>query len=199
MFGHLLRAHCGGNSSNSLSKDLDRVRRHWQGPCWVAVVVVDAEVWELKLPRSIMPLWEGCPAVDGLYGCCRCARARVRRAVPQCTACDKAALERLSLGSGCTSRLQGLPSPRGLGEWLARRIRRGAALLPGARAHKVVERVAPSRADDAVTAERDIAKRTSLSITTRNAAIRLDGARYNKLHIPLLCGHRHSPPAKRSH
>ena len=119
-----------------------------------------------------MPLWEGCPAVDGLYGCCRCARARVRRAVPQCTACDKAALERLSLGSGWTSRLQGLPSPRGLGEWLARRIRRGAALLPGARAHKVVERVAPSRADDAVTAERDIAKRTSLSITTRNAAIR---------------------------
>ena len=92
--GHLARAHAGGNSSNSLSKDLDRVRRHWQGPCWVAVVVVDAEVWELKLPRSIMPLWEGCPAVDGLYGCCRCARARVRRAVPQCTACDKAALER---------------------------------------------------------------------------------------------------------
>ena len=126
--GHFARAHGGGNSSNSLSKDLDRVRRHWQGPCWVAVVVVDAEVWELKLPRSIMPLWEGCPAVDGLYGCCRCARARVRRAVPQCTACDKAALERLSLGSGCTSRLQGLPSPRGLGEWLARRIRRGAAL-----------------------------------------------------------------------
>ena len=76
--GHLFRAHCGGNSSNSLSKDLDRVRRHWQGPCWVAVVVVDAEVWELKLPRSIMPLWEGCPAVDGLWGCCRCARARVR-------------------------------------------------------------------------------------------------------------------------
>ena len=80
--GHFARAHAGGNSSNSLSKDLDRVRRHWQGPCWVAVVVVDAEVWELKLPRSIMPLWEGCPAVDGLWGCCRCARARVRRAVP---------------------------------------------------------------------------------------------------------------------
>ena len=42
-----------------------------------------------------MPLWEGCPAVDGLYGCCRCARARVRRAMPpQCTACDKLRCER---------------------------------------------------------------------------------------------------------
>ena len=80
---------------------------------------------------------------------------------------------RWHLGVGLRAAIGGLPtSPRGLGEWLARRIRRGAALLPGARAHKVVERVAPSRADDAVTAERDIAKRTSLSITTRNAAIR---------------------------
>ena len=95
--GHFARAHGGGNSSNSLSKDLDRVRRHWQGPCWVAVVVVDAEVWELKLPRLLMAgySWEGCPAAGGLYGCCRCARARVRRrAMPRAPACDKLRCER---------------------------------------------------------------------------------------------------------
>ena len=65
--GHFARAQAGGNSSNSLLKDLDRVRRHWQGPCWVAVVVVDAEVWELKLPRLLMAgySWEGCPAAGG--------------------------------------------------------------------------------------------------------------------------------------
>ena len=91
-------------------------------------------------------------------------------------------------------RVQRAPS-----KWLAQRSRRGAAVqLRGGRAPPI-ERVAPSRADDAVTAERNIAERTSLSITTRNVAIRLDGARYNKLHTPLLCGHRHSPPAKRSH
>ena len=81
--GHLALAHCGGNSSNSLSKDLDRVRRHWQGPCWVAVVV-DAEVWELKLPRSVMAGCRGraAPPRAALFGCCRCARARDRRAMP---------------------------------------------------------------------------------------------------------------------
>ena len=42
-----------------------------------------------------VPLWEGCPAVDGLYGCCRCARARVRRrAMPRAPACDKLRCER---------------------------------------------------------------------------------------------------------
>ena len=63
------------------------------------MVVVDAEVWELKLPRLLMAgySWEGCPAAGGLYGCCRCARARVRRAVPRAPACDKLRCERLEL------------------------------------------------------------------------------------------------------
>ena len=55
--GHLARAHGGGNSSNSLSKDLDRCRRNWQGPSGVFVDAVDAEVYELKLPRLLMAVF----------------------------------------------------------------------------------------------------------------------------------------------
>ena len=130
--GHFARAHGGGNSSNSLSKDLDRVRRHWQGPCWVAVVVVDAEVWELKLPRLLMAgySWEGCPAAGGLYGCCH-ARAHafddelcpVHRPATSCVA-------RGILVSGCAARTGGLPGPRVPSKWLVRRTRRGAAFAP---------------------------------------------------------------------
>jgi len=88
--GHLARAHAGGNSSNSLSKDLDRVRRHWQGPCWVAVVVVDAEVWELKLPRLLMAgySWEGLPRRGRLCLAAADARAHaIDELCPQCRAC----------------------------------------------------------------------------------------------------------------
>ena len=108
--GHLARAHAGGNSSNSLSKDLDRFLLNWQGPGWVAVVVVDAEVWELKLPRSVMP---GClcgRAAPPSMACMAAADARVHafdELCPQCTACDKLRCERLSiLVSGCALRLE---------------------------------------------------------------------------------------------
>ena len=95
--GHFARAQAGGNSSNSLSKDLDRVRRHWQGPCWVAVVVVDAEVWELKLPRSIIGLC-GLPR-RGWFVWLLPMRARTRStsSAPPCARCDKRALRWRSL------------------------------------------------------------------------------------------------------
>ena len=135
--------------------------------------------------------------------CMAAADARAHAFDELCTACDKRSALRWRSQfrcrvARCDWRLAD-ESERSRGMACAEDLSGRGASLPGARAHKVVERVAPLRADDAVTAERDIAKRTSLSITTRNAAIRLDGARYNKLHIPLLCGHRHSPPAKRSH
>ena len=128
------------------------------------------------------------------------ARTRSTSYAPPVHGLRQAALREGILVSGCALRLEACRRVREVsGNGLRGGFVGARRFVPGARAHKVVERVAPSRADDAVTAERDIAKRTSLSITTRNAAIRLDGARYNKLHIPLLCGHRHSPPAKRSH
>ena len=76
-----------------------------------------------------MPLWEGCPAVDGLYGCCRCARARVRRAVPPVQGVrQEFALRELVLVSGlCPPALRLFRAQRTHVNWLARRTRRGAA------------------------------------------------------------------------
>ena len=99
--GHLARAQAGGNSSNSLSKDFDLFRRNWQGPCWVAVVVVDAEVWELKLPRSIIGLRGRAAPPDALRLQLARTRTRFRRAMPPCTGVrHKLRCERLSFGVG---------------------------------------------------------------------------------------------------
>ena len=56
------------------------------------MVVVEAEVWELKLPRLLMAGYRGRaapPYAGGLYGCCRCARAHVRCGYAPVHACDK--------------------------------------------------------------------------------------------------------------
>ena len=125
--------------------------------------------------------WEDCPAVDGLYGCCRLSRARVRRAVPPCTGVRQAALrEELTFWVGFDVLLGSLPIPKGPGERLVKRSRRGAAFAHGgAPAHKLVERVAPS-APTSLLRVTDTSRTVVIYNNETLNAASLDRARHNK-------------------
>ena len=179
--GHFARAHGGGNSSNSLSKDLDRVRRHWQGPCWVAVVVVDAEVWELKLPRSVMP---GClcgRAAPPSMACMAAADARAHafdelygpvQGVRQELRCER------HLVSGCgPPQLEACRVQKAAANWLARRIRRGVVVVEASLA---TQQARPPSAPTTLLRLKQIKQHVVINNSERKSIDSLDGARYNQ-------------------
>ena len=132
--------------------------------------------------------WEGCPAVDGLCGCCRCARARVRRAVPQCTACDELRCERLS-GVGLRAAIwRSFESERSWGtageedSSGRRRLLRCRAPL------KLVERVAPSAPTTLLRLKQTTQHVVFYSSERAKPAIRWT-ERYNSASHTLCCDH----------
>ena len=134
------------------------------------------------------------------YGCFRLARARVRRVMLPRARCDKSrvgeALCRVGLDVAIARLTASERSWGTAGEEDSsgrRRLLRCRAPL------KLVERVAPSAPTTLLRLKQTTQHVVFYSSERAKPAIRLDGARYNKLHTPLLCGHRHSPPAKRSH
>ena len=132
-----------------------------------------------------MPLWEGCPAAGGFNGCCRCARARVRRAVPPVQGVRQELRCESHLVSGWPQ-LEACRVQKAAANWLARRIRRDAAFAPGGRRglpHNTTSEAAV-RADHAVTAEADNAARRNLYCRTRKAAIVGRSAPQQVLHTP---------------
>ena len=133
--------------------------------------------------------WEGCPAAGGFVWLLPMrARTRSTTSYAPCTGLRQAALREALRCRVWTCATGGLPSPRGPGERLVKRTRRGAA----SRLRRGRTCWCSATTPPATLCYQSSGRCSTYRICTTSATSTdcLDRAPQQVLYIPLLCGHR---------